>query len=256
MMKKLIFLITIFMLSQYSYSQISRQEWVSLCENAAGETKQTCDELKNIFPGTWPVVYYELKNSDEIRINHTQISDLSPLSGFSNLKTLHLENNKISDLSPLAGLNRLELLHLENNKVSDLSPLNGVKGLLYLFIGGNSVTEFSPVAEIVVVGKSEQILPKKYQVLNRSPKKTEVVDADLVCPICLNKYEDGEDLSEVGVKGCHHKFHKACLGAWLLKHDNCPFCRVSIPQRDSFSSDSDDEPEYPFWADAEDSDSE
>ena len=46
------------------------------------------------------------------------------------------------------------------------------------------------------------------------------------CPICLEVFEDGQDLSQSQKRKCHHMFHAECLELWLMKHDDCPCCRV------------------------------
>ena len=59
----------------------------------------------------------------------SNISDISPLAGLTNLQGLFLTSNNISDISPLAGLTNLETLDLTGNNISDLSPLVANSGL-------------------------------------------------------------------------------------------------------------------------------
>ncbi|EAD6939924.1 internalin, partial [Listeria monocytogenes] len=65
-------------------------------------------------------------------IENNNISDLSPLSGLTNLNLFNIENNNISDLSPLSGLTNLSTLEINGNKISDLSPLSGAKNIINL----------------------------------------------------------------------------------------------------------------------------
>ena len=58
-----------------------------------------------------------------------QISDVSPLTGLTNLKHLGLTKNQISDVSPLAGLTNLERLYLSGNEISDTSSLANLTNL-------------------------------------------------------------------------------------------------------------------------------
>lgn len=60
------------------------------------------------------------------------------------------------------------------------------------------------------------------------PVLTEASTADTTaaCLICLNSYEDGEDVL-VG-RSCHHMFHRSCLLEWLEKKDICPCCRAPL----------------------------
>ena len=45
------------------------------------------------------------------------------------MRSLILDDNAISDLSPLTGLTQLTRLYLDNNAISDLSPLVANTGL-------------------------------------------------------------------------------------------------------------------------------
>ena len=51
------------------------------------------------------------------------ISDLSPLAGLSNLKTLSLTMPRVTDLSPLSGLAGLEKAEIQGGEIADWSPL-------------------------------------------------------------------------------------------------------------------------------------
>ncbi|KAJ8529237.1 hypothetical protein K7X08_036072 [Anisodus acutangulus] len=48
---------------------------------------------------------------------------------------------------------------------------------------------------------------------------------DVVCPICLSDYKDGEMLRMM--PDCKHYFHVMCLDAWLKLNASCPVCRNS-----------------------------
>ncbi|XP_062208580.1 RING-H2 finger protein ATL67-like [Phragmites australis] len=50
-------------------------------------------------------------------------------------------------------------------------------------------------------------------------------EADAMCSICLSEYRDGEMLRVM--PECRHRFHVACLDAWLRRSASCPVCRSS-----------------------------
>ena len=78
------------------------------------------------------------------------ISELSPLSGLTELETLILGNCAISDLSSLSGLTKLETLFLIHNSISDLSPLAGLTNLRHLYLdGSNGISDISPLAGLI-----------------------------------------------------------------------------------------------------------
>jgi RING finger family protein len=45
------------------------------------------------------------------------------------------------------------------------------------------------------------------------------------CTICLNTYEQGDDLVHLE---CDHYFHKRCARRWLKKNATCPVCRQRV----------------------------
>lgn len=45
------------------------------------------------------------------------------------------------------------------------------------------------------------------------------------CAICLETFKDGDEISSSHNNDCNHGFHRECIFEWLLKHDDCPFCR-------------------------------
>lgn len=55
---------------------------------------------------------------------------------------------------------------------------------------------------------------------------------DLVeCELCLEEYEEGEELLRLP---CMHIFHKACVGPWVEKAGTCPMCQVDVCQAAGF----------------------
>ena len=151
-MIKIYALLAVMMLtSTTSYSLISKKEWVSLCRKAKGERRHTCNVIRRIarispLPfGNWGKVYDLVSRAIMLNLVNREISDLSPLSGLTNLEELLLSYNNISDLSPLSGLHSLRLLFLENNLISDLSPLRSLKNLKTLDLGYNQIEDLSPL---------------------------------------------------------------------------------------------------------------
>jgi Leucine-rich repeat (LRR) protein len=76
------------------------------------------------------------------------LSDLRPLSGFTNLESLTLSNNKIVDLSPLMSLKHLTALDVTSNKVKDLAPLSGIATLVFLGASGNQIADVTPLQHL------------------------------------------------------------------------------------------------------------
>ena len=83
------------------------------------------------------------------------IKDLTGLEYAINLKELFVREqreefrgNGISDLSPISGLTQLESLNIGGigNHVSDLSPIANLTNIKHLHLGGNPITDLSPIA--------------------------------------------------------------------------------------------------------------
>ena len=78
-------------------------------------------------------------------INSNSVSDLSPLTGLTQLTSLDLENNSIADISSLSGLTNLTFLSLGRNSITDISPLEGLYQLTDLQLGADSISDLSPL---------------------------------------------------------------------------------------------------------------
>ncbi|WMU75492.1 hypothetical protein OQ483_24330 (plasmid) [Enterobacter bugandensis] len=114
-----------------------------------------------------------LTNLYAVSLDNNDIIDVSPLKRLINLTSLSLTNNKVGDVSALRDLVKMESLDLSNenldgftgsNHVSDISPLNNMKALSYLNLNKNSVSNFSAIHELkdVSLHGDEQLieLPK------------------------------------------------------------------------------------------------
>lgn len=98
-----------------------------------------------------------LANLQDLFLNDTAVSDLSPVAGLTKLDYVRLEGCPVSDLSPLAGKPELAHLDLGNRsgkgRISDISPLRDCQKLYWLDLRGNQVQDISALA-----GKSELYL--------------------------------------------------------------------------------------------------
>jgi Leucine-rich repeat (LRR) protein len=89
----------------------------------------------------------------ELDLSGWGIESLEGLEMAANLTLLNLQGNNVSDLSPLAGLTNIRTLVVANssnypgkeNQVEDLSPLVGLSQLTGLYLRGNLVTDLSPL---------------------------------------------------------------------------------------------------------------
>ena len=84
--------------------------------------------------------YCLLNNTNHLNIfqlwlSNNELTDISGIRLFKNLKELYLSNNKLTDISVLKDLNKLKTLNLSyNNKIKDISNLKNLNNLQYLCI--------------------------------------------------------------------------------------------------------------------------
>lgn len=50
------------------------------------------------------------------------------------------------------------------------------------------------------------------------------------CNICLNEFQQGEEVSDASNPECRHFFHTECVIDWLLRNRICPICRRDFLQ--------------------------
>ncbi len=87
-----------------------------------------------------------LTELQRLYLSNTQVQELSPLAGLTELRELSLGNTQIRDLSPLVGLAELQRLYLSNTQVRGLSALAGLTELQRLCLDNTQVRDLSPLA--------------------------------------------------------------------------------------------------------------
>ncbi|MBR5088200.1 MAG: tetratricopeptide repeat protein [Ruminiclostridium sp.] len=97
-------------------------------------------------------LFKDIETPVYVKLSGNNVSDLSFLSGYTNLGNLYLYDEKmISDISPLSGLDNLLLLSLSCYNTLDLSPLSSIKSLKYLdfdvYPGGEGL-DLTPLYEM------------------------------------------------------------------------------------------------------------
>ena len=155
MSKYLLPIIFLFLLnSKLAFALIEKREWVKKCKYSNESTRFTCKTIRDKVIGRgssskWEDVYESLIKKNKLNLSFSQVSDLSPLSGLTNLKHLHLYMNQIKNVSHLAHLNQLESLHLDNNPLTDIEPLTNLLNLRELSLSNNQLSDFSPITNLI-----------------------------------------------------------------------------------------------------------
>ena len=80
--------------------------------------------------------------------NSNNISDFSPLSNLTRLRTLDLADTGISDITLLSNLTSLEILNLDSNDISDVSALSNLTSLRFLHLSNNDISDVSTLSNL------------------------------------------------------------------------------------------------------------
>jgi len=63
-------------------------------------------------------------------------------------------------------------------------------------------------------------------------KLSEITNNCRDCVICLDGIGQAEEEGEIRVLECGHRFHAACINAWLIKYRSCcPTCRRPVSRK-------------------------
>ena len=77
----------------------------------------------------------------------------------------------------------------------------------------------------------------------QEPKNSDTINVtdntDNVCSICLEPFCQGEEVAWSRELKCQHCFHSECLVPWLMKHGECPVCRIEFFNKEDFSDNTD-----------------
>ena len=145
-------------LSKAAGSTITMAEMGSLIELRAPNANitdltglETAVNLQRVYLGR------EYVSAEGRFINNNTISDLTPLSGLTQLTLLDLNGNAISAVTALSGLTNLVVLWLGGNVITDLSALSGLTNLVVLGLWDNNISDLSPLVTNRGLGTGEDI---------------------------------------------------------------------------------------------------
>ena len=90
-----------------------------------------------------------LRRINRLSLWRTPVDDLTPLANMPNLTDLTLVDcEAVSDLSPLRGLKNLRSISVENTAVTDISPLEDSDGLQSFRARNSSVKDLTPLSQM------------------------------------------------------------------------------------------------------------
>jgi len=96
------------------------------------------NEIKDIL-GKSVINKTDAEAVEKLEIEGKDISSISDLKYFPNIKTLKLKENAIKSISAISGLSKVEIIDLSDNVIRDISELSGLKNIKELDISDNRV---------------------------------------------------------------------------------------------------------------------
>ncbi len=90
----------------------------------------------------------DLLKINELDLDNVEISSITELTIFKNLKILRLGFSNISNIEGIEECTKLESLWLRRNNIDDITPLASLTSLKELDIAENNVRDFTPIANL------------------------------------------------------------------------------------------------------------
>ena len=87
----------------------------------------------------------------QLLLYDNELTDISGVKIFKNLKELYLNRNKIENISVLKNLNKLEYLNINRNKVTDISFLKDLTKLENLDLFNNKIKDISVLKNLTEI---------------------------------------------------------------------------------------------------------
>ncbi len=88
------------------------------------------------------------KSLKSLSITNSQITDLTPLEGLTQLNWLFLDESNVSNLETLSKLENLQYIKISISKITDISPLNNLRSLKTLVLDGNKIESLPSLQEL------------------------------------------------------------------------------------------------------------
>lgn len=138
----------------------------------------------------------------QVDFSNNMLTDVSGLSGCTQIKRLHLKNNPISDISALQNLKQLEDLDISFTQVSDLSPIASDK-IKALYVEFSNLPDFSvledcpSIEDIRVSNASKEDISHLIQIKNLKNLSLYESDVD-----SLLMFQQLPELNGLELAGC------------------------------------------------------
>jgi len=123
-----------------------------------------------------------LTNLKVLDLKATPVSDLSPIAGLTSLEQLDLIDTDVSSLSPIANLKKLKVLRINLTNVSDLSPISGLSNLEYFSMNVVKVTDLSPLESLSSLKTADLMYNEQIPLEDCLALRNVLSNTDVCCP--------------------------------------------------------------------------
>jgi hypothetical protein len=164
--------------------------------------------------------------SEDIQFNNSNQISNNDNDNFSEEENIQDENlindvmrEVINDYRPIE-------THVPLNQFNNLIDIidNYIRNTEHLYI--NDVLPTLDNFNNIILNEDVKIILDKEEFDNLERIKYDKSDKSLECLICLDAFEDKENLIKIK---CNHIFHCNCIKNWLCEESNkCPVCRIEI----------------------------
>jgi hypothetical protein len=133
-----------------------------------------------------------MPNLEFFELRDTNVADLTPLQGLTQITTLNIQNSLVMDLSPLQSLTGLHTLHLNSNFIHDISPLTSLPSLTQINLDGNLIEDLTPL--LSVGSQLEKLYLRNNLIVDITPLQT--LENMAYLDLSYNQISDLSPLSE------------------------------------------------------------
>lgn len=127
------------------------------------------NEFLQDYLGCVPVTNKDLAKITTLRLLNSNITDLSPLVYFNNLKELIASGLNIENFGPISHLKGLKKLYLAKTSLKDLGFLKGLRELKVLSIGNTQVKDITDLSDLPSL---QQLSLENLQISDLTPLTT------------------------------------------------------------------------------------
>ena len=187
-----------------------------------GENGTFAEDTSFAEDGTFAHTHNGEDASDDISLDETTVSTSSPnVQQPSNQPHPHQDTPKRQSAS--ANINLNSRIDEEScSQFQDVDVFNDNTSVQSISVSSILQNEDTFQTKLVDMYDNE-LKHRSSSTLNSAASST--MSALKTCPICMEMFQEGDEVALSKNKECNHSFHVDCIIHWLMENDDCPICR-------------------------------